>query len=184
LYTHTHADHLNGIDDLRNYCYLQKQAIPVFGNAPTINNIRQRFGYAFGPAGQYWDKPVLTSHVVADSFDFAGARITPIPLLHGRLPIFGYRINNIAYLTDLSCIEESSIDLLRGLDALFLDCLHYRPHRTHVHFDKALEYAQRISARETYLIHMTHQMEYGEASARLPAGVRLGCDGLRLYIDD
>ncbi len=184
LYTHTHADHLNGIDDLRNFCYLQKRPIPVFGNELTINNIRQRFGYAFGPPGQYWDKPVLTSHVVADGFEFAGARITPIPVMHGKLQIIGYRINNMAYLTDISHISDDSMRLLGGLDVLLLDCLHYRPHPTHVHFDQSLEYARRINARETYLIHMTHQMEYAEASSRLPPGVRLGYDGLRLYIDD
>ena len=183
LYTHTHADHLNGIDDLRNFCFLQQQAIAIYGNDIAINGIRQRFSYAFAPPGQHWDKPVLTSHIIAEPFDLAGARITPIPVMHGKLPILGYRINNAAYITDVSEIPESSFPLLAGLDTLLLDCLHYRPHPTHIHFDKSLEYAAKIDAKQTYLIHMTHQMEYAEVSARLPANTHLGYDGLRLRLD-
>lgn len=184
LYTHTHADHLHGIDDLRNFCYLQKSPIPVFGNEATIGNITQRFAYAFGPPGQYWDKPVLTAHVMRETLEFGGARITPIPVLHGKFEILGYRINNFAYITDVSNISDDSLRLLQGLEVLLLDCLHYRPHPSHVNFEQSLEYARRIGAGTTYLIHMTHQMEFAEASARLPAGVLLGYDGLRLYIGD
>lgn len=183
LYSHTHADHLNGIDDLRNFCFLQKQVIPIFGNDITIHGIQQRFGYAFAVPGTHWDKPVLSSHVVTDAFDFAGAAITPIPVMHGKLPIFGYRINKLAYITDVSMIPDSSIALLQGLEVLLLDCLHYRPHPTHIHLEKSLAYAEQIGARETYLIHMTHQMEYTELSARLPPRVRAGYDGLRLTLD-
>lgn len=180
LYSHTHADHLNGIDDLRNFCYLQKQPIPIYGNGLAVNNITERFSYAFAPPGDHWDKPVLTAHVVDGPFRASGTRIIPIPLMHGKLPIFGYRINNMAYLTDVSEIPESSLSLLEGLDVLLLDCLHYRPHPTHIHFDKSIEYAKKISARMTYLIHMTHQMEYSELTRRLPANIRVGYDGLRL----
>ena len=183
LYTHTHADHLNGIDDLRNFCFLQKQVIPVYGNDITINSIRQRFSYAFAPPGQHWDKPVLSSSVVAEPFDFEGARVTPIPVMHGKLPILGYRINNAAYITDVSEIPESSFSLLSGLDTLLLDCLHYHPHPTHIHFDRSLEYAAKINARQTYLIHMTHQMEYADVTRKLPPDTYLAYDGLRLRLD-
>ena len=182
LYTHTHADHLNGIDDLRNFCFLQKQPIPVFGNDIAIHDIQQRFTYAFAAPGQHWDKPVLKAYVAQEAFELAGLKITPIPVLHGKLPILGYRINNMAYITDVSNIPDSSMPLLEGLDVLLLDCLHYRPHPTHIHFDKSLEYALSINAKETFLIHMTHQMEYGEASSKLPSNVRLSYDGLRLKI--
>ena len=180
LYTHTHADHLNGIDDLRNFCFLQKQPIPVFGNDITIQNILQRFNYAFAAPGLHWDKPVLTSHVVEDMFELAGVKITPIPVMHGKLPILGYRINNMAYITDVSKISDSSLVLLEGLDVLLLDCLHYRPHPTHIHFEKSLEYALAIKAKETFLIHMTHQMEFSEVSSKLPSNIYLSYDGLRV----
>jgi len=181
LYTHTHADHLNGIDDLRNFCFLQNQPIPVFGNDITINSIRDRFSYAFAPPSHHWDKPVLTSHIVDSGFDFAGVHITPIPVLHGKLPIFGYRINNFVYITDVSEIPEASFELMLGLDLLLLDCLHYRPHPTHINFEKSLEYALRINAKRTYLIHMTHQMEFSEVTPKLPPNVFLAYDGLRLH---
>ena len=183
FYTHTHADHLNGIDDLRNFCFLQKQPIPVFGNDIAINDIRQRFSYAFSAPGLHWDKPVLTAHLAQDGFEMAGVKIIPIPVLHGKLPILGYRFNNIAYITDVSEIPDSSMALLEGLDLLLLDCLHYRPHPTHIHLDKSLEYAQQIKAKETYFIHMTHQMEYSEASSKLPPGVHFSYDGLTIKID-
>lgn len=182
LYTHTHADHLNGIDDLRNFCFLQKQPIPVFGNDIAIHDIRQRFSYAFAEPGQHWDKPVLTAQVVENVFELAGVEITPIPVMHGKLPILGYRINNMAYITDVSHIPDSSMPLLEGLDLLMLDCLHYRPHPTHIHFDKSLEYAFDINAKETFLIHMTHQMEFSEVSSRLPSNIHLSYDGLRLKL--
>ncbi len=182
LYTHTHADHLNGIDDLRNFCFLQKQAIPVYGNDIAINDVQQRFSYAFAAPGQNWDKPVLTAHVVEKAFQLAGETVTPIPVMHGKLPIFGYRIGNMAYITDVSLIPDASMPLLEGLDLLLLDCLHYRPHPTHIHFDKSLEYALNIKAKKTFFIHMTHQMEFSEASDRLPPNIQFSYDGLRVNI--
>lgn len=182
LYTHTHADHLNGIDDLRNFCFLQKQPIPIFGNDIAIQDIRQRFSYAFSAPGQHWDKPVLTAHVIEDAFELAGVKITPIPVMHGKLPILGYRINNMAYITDVSDISELSMSLLEGLDVLLLDCLHYRPHPTHIHFEKSIEYALNIKPKETFFIHMTHQMEFSEASSKLPSNIMLAYDGLRIKL--
>ena len=182
LYTHNHADHMNGIDDLRNFCYLQKQAIPVFGNEATINSVRQRFAYAFAPITGYWNKPVLSAHIVAEEFEIEGVKITPITIWHGPQEILGYRINNIAYITDVSEINENSLSLLKDLDVLLLDCLHERPHTTHFHFDKSLEYAEKIGARSTYLIHMTHQMEHSELVSRLPANIYVGYDGLHLNL--
>lgn len=182
LYTHAHADHMHGIDDLRNFCHLQKQVIPVYGNEATMASVTQRFGYAFTPPGKHWNKPKLNAHVADGRFEAAGAAIVPIPLLHGREEILGYRINNIAYLTDVSHIPDSSLALLKGLDLLVLGCLHYRPHGAHIHFDQAVEYAAEIAAQETRLIHMTHEVEYSELSSRLPPDVRVAFDGLRLTV--
>lgn len=180
LYTHAHADHLNGIDDLRNFCYLQKQAIPIFGNEPTISSVQQRFAYAFAPAGAHWNKPVLTAHPVEDGVGIDAAKVTPIPVMHGRQEILGYRINNMAYITDVSLICDESMGLLKGLKLLFLDCLHYQPHNTHFHFEKSLEVAQKIDAEHTYFIHMTHQVEYGALLQQLPSRIEPGYDGLKL----
>ncbi len=183
LYTHTHADHLNGIDDLRNFCFLQKHPIPVFGNEITINDIRQRFTYAFAPPGEYWDKPVLTSQVVQLPFILEEVQVTPIPVMHGKLPILGYRIGDVAYITDVSDIPDSSMALLDGLEVLMLDCLHFRPHHTHIHFDKSVEYARQIQAKQTFFIHMTHQVEYGEASRLLPENMHFAFDGHRVNVN-
>lgn len=183
LYTHFHADHLNGIDDLRSFCQLQRQAIPVYGNAVTLNGIVSRFDYAFPAAEQrHWDKPVLSAHAVAAAFEAGGVLVEPVPVMHGKYEILGYRIDKMAYLTDVSDIPDASLEKLRNLDVLFLDCLRYRFHPTHFNLEQALAWAEKIGARETHLIHMTHEMEYAELAARLPPGVKVGYDGLRLRI--
>ncbi len=182
LYTHAHADHLNGIDDLRNFCHIQKQAIPIFGNETTINAIQDRFSYAFAPVGAHWNRPVLTAHPVQEKFNVGSVSVMPIPVKHGRQEILGYRINNIAYITDVSLIYDESFALLRGLDALFLDCLHYQPHNTHFHVELSIEIAQRIDALQTYFIHMTHQVDYSALLKILPERIMPGYDGLRLRV--
>lgn len=182
LYTHNHADHMNGIDDLRNFCYLQKTAIPIYGNRYTVENTMQRFGYAFAPATGHWDKPVLTGHVLEQPAEIAGIKVTPVPVMHGKFPILAYRIGDFAYITDVSEIPDSSLALLQGLKVLFLDCLHYTPHPTHINFEQALEYAQKIGAEMTYFIHMTHRVEYHEATSRLPDTIRLAYDGMRITL--
>ena len=184
LYTHPHADHLNGIDDLRAFCYLQRGAIPLFGNPFTMRNIHERFDYCFLPPGLHWDKPVLEAHDVLGPFSVRGVTVTPIPLLHGRWPIYGWRIGRFAYLTDVSTIPEESWPLLRDLDLLLLDCLKMEPYPTHFGFHQALDAAQRIGARRTVLIHMTHELEYHATNALCPAGVELAYDGLRIAVMD
>lgn len=185
LYTHFHADHLNGIDDLRSFCHLKREAIPVYGNEATMRGIVQRFAYAF-PARtaepQNWEKPVLHAHTVAQAFRVAQTEVVPVPVMHGRYEILGYRVGNMAYLTDVSDIPDASMEKLRGLDVLLLDCLRYRPHPTHLSFEQAVQWAERIGARGTWLIHMTHEMEYAELEAKLPQGVHVAYDGLRLGI--
>lgn len=180
LYTHPHADHLNGIDDLRAYCFKRKSAIPVFGNSFTIDNIRERFGYACLPPSQFWDKPVLHAESVDAPFVFEGVEIIPIPVIHGGWEILGWRIGRFAYLTDLNRLPEPSLALLHDLDVLFLDCLREEPYPSHLGFGQALELAAQIGARRTVLIHMTHQMDYHNMAARCPAGIEPGFDGLRV----
>lgn len=181
LYTHPHADHIHGIDDLRAWCWLQKAALPVYGNTLTIEHIKSRFTYTLLQPNEYWDKPVLTPiEVDAEPFNAAGVQVLPIPLLHGRWPILGFRIGNVAYLTDVSEIPESSYALLQGLDVLVLDCLREVPHPTHFGVVQSLAAAERIAARRTVFIHMTHELEYHALSSRLPPGIEVGYDGMRI----
>ena len=180
LYTHTHADHLHGIDDLRAFCQIQKKQIPLYGKADAMQHIQQKFGYAIRAPGDFWDLPVLSLNPVQQAFKFLDIEIMPIPLKHGYSDILGYRIGNMAYLTDVSEIPESSLKLLSGLDVLMLDCLRYQPHYTHINVEQSLSYASQICARDTYFMHMTHEIEYEKLSAELPAHIHVAYDGLKL----
>ena len=180
LYTHTHADHLHGIDDLRAFCQIQKKQIPLYGKADAMQHIQQKFGYAIRAPGDFWDLPVLSLNTVQQAFKVLDIEIMPIPLKHGYSDILGYRIGNMAYLTDVSEIPESSLKLLSGLDILMLDCLRYQPHYTHINVEQSLGYASRIGARDTYFMHMTHEIEYEKLSAELPAHIHVAYDGLKL----
>lgn len=180
LYSHQHADHLNGMDDLRAFCFHQKAAIPLYGPSFTMQDIQTRFSYALHAPTGNWEKPVLSVNPVSEVFEVNGVQVTPIPVFHGQWPILGYRIGNFAWLTDVSDIPESSLALLQGLEGLALDCLREKPHPTHLSRQQALEWAERIGAKTTYLIHMTHEMEYEAASAELPKNVLMAWDGLRV----
>jgi phosphoribosyl 1,2-cyclic phosphate phosphodiesterase len=183
LYTHTHADHLHGIDDLRGFCQLQRSQIPLFGSAEAMAHIKEKFGYTLREASNFWDLPVLKINPVCGPFEIFDQTITPIPLQHGNSEIYGYRIGNIAYLTDVSAIPDSSLELLKGLKLLLLDCLRYATHYTHINVEQSLQYASLINAETTYLIHMTHELEYMELTAKLPQHVYVGYDGLKIKVD-
>lgn len=183
LYTHTHADHLHGIDDLRAFCVLQKTQIPLYGSQSTVNHITEKFGYTLREPNQFWETPVLKAHAISSPFEILEEKITPIPIKHGNMDIFGYRIKNFAYLTDVSVIPENSFSLLEGLDVLLLDCLRSKPHFTHIHLEQSLAYASRIKAKKTFLIHMTHELEFNALSQTLPDNVFVGYDGLKVEMD-
>ena len=182
LYTHPHADHIHGIDDLRAFCQLQKQQIPLYGNAAVTEHITGKFAYTLREASGFWDLPILRIHNIERPFELFGQQIIPVPVRHGRIEILGYRIGNLAYLTDVSEIPEESFALLQDLDVLLLDTLRYTPHPTHIHLEQSLAYASLINARQTYLIHMTHEIEYETLTAQLPPSVRVAYDGLRLEV--
>lgn len=186
LYTHPHADHLNGIDDLRAFCYARRGAIPLYGNAFMMRNIGERFSYCLQPPGAHWDKPVLVPHVVepGHAVDVAGVGVMPVSVLHGRWPILGWRIGRVAYLTDVSAIPEETHALLDGLELLLLDCLRMTPYPSHFGFGQSLEAAARIGAHRTVLIHMTHELEYHAVRELCPPGIEPGYDGMRLVVPD
>lgn len=183
LYTHAHADHMHGIDDLRAFCQLQKKQIPLYGQKEVVEHIGSKFAYTLREPSGFWDLPVLCTHKIEEPFEIFGQKITPIPVQHGRFSILGYRIGNVAYLTDVSEIPEDSLQLLQGLDTLLLDCLRYKPHTTHIHLEQSLAYAGLIKARQTYLIHMTHDIEYDTLAGELPPNVHVAYDGLRVDVE-
>jgi phosphoribosyl 1,2-cyclic phosphate phosphodiesterase len=178
LYTHGHADHILGLDDLRMYNWRQGGPVPVYGNAETLRTIHRTFWYVFDRGPSESTRPEVEPREINSSFPLLGQTIVPVPLRHGSLPILGYRIGAFAYLTDVSEIPEPSFDLLRDLDVLVLNALRARPHPTHLNFEQAVVQAQRIGAPRTYLTHMSHEVHYGTASAGLPEGVELAYDGL------
>lgn len=180
LYTHTHADHLHGIDDLRAFCQIQHKQIPLFAKEDAVAHIQSKFGYTLRDPCNFWDLPVLRVETVSQAFRLFDVPITPIPVMHGKGQIFGYRIGNLAYLTDVSEIPESSIELLKDLDILLLDCLRTTTHPTHINLEQSLSYISQIKAKQSYMIHMTHDLEYETLSAKLPANVFAGYDGLKL----
>jgi phosphoribosyl 1,2-cyclic phosphate phosphodiesterase len=183
LYTHTHADHLHGIDDLRSFCQIQRSQISLYGSQVSMQHIADKFGYTLREPSNFWDLPILKANTVNKPFELFEVTITPIPLKHGNSDIYGYRIGDVAYLTDVSSIPEDSLALLRGLKVLLLDCLRYTTHYTHINLEQSLHYASQIAAESTYLIHMTHEIEYETLSAQLPENVYVGYDGLKLFIN-
>jgi phosphoribosyl 1,2-cyclic phosphate phosphodiesterase len=179
LFTHYHADHIMGLDDVRPFNFRQRGAIPCLGDASTLAALRRVYAYVWDPTvPQGGGLPKLRLFEVAGPFSIGPTDVRPVPLLHGTHPILGYRLGRFAYLTDCSEIPEPSWSLLDGVEVLVLDALRHRPHPTHFTLDEAVEAAARIGARQTYFTHMCHDLPHAETCARLPAGVTLAHDGL------
>ena len=184
LYTHQHADHVTGLDDLRRFNALQRQALTCYCNAHTARVLHRMFPYAFEHDPGYPSaKPELRLCEVSGAFGLAGMTITPVPLLHGKLPIFGYRFGRFAYCTDCSHIPEESLALLGGLDVLVLDALRLRPHPPHFNLGQAVEAARRIGARRTFFTHIAHELGHAAINAELPEGMSLAFDGQVIEIE-
>ena len=183
LYTHYHADHLHGIDDLRIFTLRSKAAIPLYGLASTLQSIRNNFGYIFDPAAEPGYIPLLKTFPVAESFEVCGLPIVPVPLLHGPMEVFGYRIGPLAYLTDCNQIPRESLALLEGVEYLVIDGLRLTPHKTHFNLTQAVAMAQRIGARQTWLTHLSHEVDHTRHEKELPAGIALAYDGLRIEVE-
>lgn len=189
LITHHHFDHVAGLDDLRPYFFGNRNPIPCYANADTAGTLNRMFWYIFED-GSYPGVSKLELLAVDNPFDVQSryqadktVAVTPIPAYHGKLPIFGYRVGNFAYLTDTSAIPDASMDLLRGVEILVLDALRHEPHPTHFTISESVKIAQQIGARQTYLTHMTHSIKHQEEDAKLPEGIDLGYDGLYFEIN-
>ncbi len=183
LYTHHHADHVVGLDDLRRYNWLMKQPVRCMGTERTLDRIRQMFLYAFEPAKDSpHSRPNLALQTINEApFEVNGCRIVPIPLMHGPLPVLGFRFGKFAYCTDCSFISDESLALLDGLDVLVLDALRRTPHPTHFNLEQAIAMAQKIGASKTYFTHIAHEMKHEETNAELPANMELAYDGMRIH---
>lgn len=182
LLTHAHADHIAGLDDVRIFSEREKRKFPIYGPAPALRQVRQRFNYVFRNTQKGGGKPRLSLHPITRPVTLNQLRIVPIPLWHGRVRVFGYRIRGFAYLTDVSVIPPASYRALKGLDVVVLDALRREPHETHFNLEQAVEAARRIGAKKTYFTHMCHRLGHQVTEKRLPARMRLAYDGLTLTV--
>lgn len=179
LYTHEHADHVHGIDDLRVFNVIQASEIPLYGTEKMVSHLHTKFPYIFSNNGNVNGfVPKLRTVTVDGIFDCEGIKVTMVPCCHGKSLTNNYRIGNFAWLTDTNGIPDESMELLQGLEVLFLDGLRYKKHDTHFNFEQALAVSKKISAKKTYLIHLTHDYEHDEVNAQLPTGIELAYDGL------
>jgi phosphoribosyl 1,2-cyclic phosphate phosphodiesterase len=181
LFTHGHADHILGLDELRRYNALQKRPMPCFGDARTLADIRRTFSYVFDPATQAGGGvPRIQLFAVLGPFCVGGGEVQPVKVLHGGRAILGYRLGGFAYLTDCSHIPEESWPLLEGLDVLVLDALRIRPHPTHFTLAEAVAATRRIAPARAFFTHVCHDLQHAATCASLPSGMELAYDGLVL----
>ena len=179
LFTHAHADHIHGIDDLRGFHFLHKRIIPCYGRKETLDLIADNFSYIFKGMESQGYAPLLEAHEVHQPFQLFGKTVVPIPLLHGSTQATGYRIDNVAYLTDCSAIPAASMAMLTGLELLIIDALRYTPHITHFNIEGALRVVEDLKPQRTLFTHLTHEVSCKDGD-RLPAGVELAYDGMVL----
>jgi phosphoribosyl 1,2-cyclic phosphate phosphodiesterase len=179
VFTHGHADHILGLDDVRRFNYMQKRPMACYADPLTIADIRQTFAYAFNPVTQKGGGlPQLVTFTIHGAFCVGGHEVIPVPLYHGARPILGLRFGAFAYLTDCNRIPDAAWPMLEGLDVVVIDALRDRPHPTHFTVAEAVEASRRIAARRTYFTHMCHDLPHAATSARLPDGIELAYDGL------
>ena len=182
LITHCHVDHVFGLDDIRPLNF-RHGAMPIFANEIAWVDLRRIFQYIFKPVHFGGGLPQLIPHTVYPNATFCigeGLEITPLEVIHGKLPVIAYRFNNIAYATDLNFISDETITGLRDLDVLVLDCVRIRPHSTHLGLNEALDYIERINPRRAFLTHLNHDVLFERDSKLLPANVQFAYDGLVL----
>jgi phosphoribosyl 1,2-cyclic phosphate phosphodiesterase len=187
LYTHEHADHINGIDDLRIFSVRQHAPLPVYGPPETLERVRESFGYIFDDDVQPYagtSRPLLALHPLEPdvSVNVAGVEVLPLAFAHGHARVYGYRVGPLAYITDVKAVPEAARARLQGLEVLVINALWWRPHPTHLSIPEAIETAQAVGARRTYLTHLTHETAHAELAAQLPPGIEPGYDGLVITV--
>lgn len=179
LFTHAHADHVIGLDDVRRFNDLLGLPLDLYGSAATLARVRDMFEYAFTDDSDYPSaKPDLRTVPIMGPFELFGRRVIPVPYRHGPSQVLGFRIGDVAYCPDCNFIPETSRALLADLDVLVLDGVRRRPHATHFNLEQAIEEARRIGARRTYFTHIAHELGHAQTNAALPDGMQLAYDGL------
>ncbi len=183
LLTHPHADHIFGLDDVRAYSTFRKRVLPVWGNAHTLEFIRTHFAYIWKPMQRGGGLPEITLHEASGAFTAGGVEFTPVPVLHGKMPILGYRLGNLAYLTDISALPESSLPLLSGVETLVVSCVRHRPHRTHLNIAGVRRIQRLLRPGRILLTHLTHYLAHRDLNAEFAGeGIEPAYDGLRVDV--
>ena len=181
LFTHSHADHIMGLDEVRRFNMMQRAAIPAYADTRTTQDLRRTFHYIFDPPQEPGGGiPQIELRPIEGPFAVAGLDVIPVPLLHGARPILGFRFGDFAYLTDCNAIPDASWELLGGVDVLIVDALRHRAHPTHFTVAQALDVVERLKPRQTYFTHICHDLPHEATNRALPRGVELAYDGLVL----
>ena len=187
LYTHAHADHVMGFDDLRPLSFCVPGNLPIFADDATAGAIERIFAYTFRTEDRYPTSARVQLHRIDSTpgaaFDVFGATFRRIPVTHGIQQITGYRFGSAAYLTDMSDLPEESVPLLQDLDILILDALRRDPHFSHSHLEKSIAFVEKLKPRRAYFTHMSHDLDHAATEAALPPHIRLAYDGLQLQFE-
>lgn len=180
LFTHAHADHLFGLDDIRRFNELSGRQMPVYAEEEVLATIRRAFAYIFSSTQAGGGKPQLSLHRIEGCLDLYGATIEPLRVYHGRLPILAFRVGGFAYVTDVSAIPAETLQRLHGLEWLFLDAVRYAPHPTHFCLAEAIEVARQLKPRRTAFVHLSHDYDHERTNNTLPEDMELAYDGMRV----
>lgn len=183
LYTHEHKDHTAGLDEVRAYNFRSGRDMPIYGRPSVLAQLQREFAYIFAEKKYPGVPRVQVNPIENEPFEVMGVRIIPIEVMHHKLPVYGYRIGDFTYLTDLNYISETELEKVMGTRILMLDALQRDPHISHFTLDQAVALAQRVGAEQTYFTHISHKLGlHREVEAELPPGIRLGYDTLQLRL--
>lgn len=183
IFTHEHKDHTAGMDDIRSFNFLQKKDMPIYGRSHVIEQLKREFAYVFS-ASKYPGVPRVRVHEIENqAFDVEGIMVQPIEVMHYKLPVFGYRIKDFAYITDMKTISDKEVEKLKNLDTLVLNALQKTEHLSHLTLEEAIAFAEKIGAKKTYFTHLSHRMgKHTEVEKELPENILIAHDGLQISL--